>query len=79
MNRSSRTRTSSIGLRCTGFGVLLLATTPLSAQSPRAAMPDSVRGYIREAMTAQGASVPLATVRAALPLMPGVRPLQTLS
>jgi carboxyl-terminal processing protease len=40
------------GLRRLGAGILLLAATRLPAQSPRPAMPDSVRTYISEAMAA---------------------------
>ncbi len=53
VNRSSRSGTTSFrGLRRAGVGALLLAATRLPAQAPRPAMPDSVRGYIRDAMAA---------------------------
>jgi carboxyl-terminal processing protease len=53
VNLSSRSGTTSFrGLRRAGVTALLLVTTRLPAQVPRPTMPDSVRGYIRDAMAA---------------------------
>ena len=53
MNLPSRSGSASFrGLRRAGVVALLLAGTRLPAQAPRPTMPDSVRGYIRDAMAA---------------------------
>ncbi len=53
VNRSARSRATPFrGLLRLGVGALLLAATRLPAQASRSTMPDSVRGYIRDAMAA---------------------------